>query len=102
MWFGSQAMLTRVEARLAARREQVSRLLARKPVTSFQEVRRQAFIKGALDSVETHSRLASAYKAHVEAIHQALTRGAETSAVTPSSTAGEIGMKAAKGDLGDV
>jgi hypothetical protein len=97
VYYRLQAGLAQFEAQLEARRQRLSRLLARKPAGSVQEVRRHAFIQEALNSVESRSRFIDAYKAHLEAIHQELTRGTVTNiapGVSPSDAR-------TRGDLGD-
>jgi hypothetical protein len=98
MWFSSEALLARFEAQLQARRELVSRLLARKPVTHIQERHREALIKRALSSVETRSRFANAYTAHLEALQQELAKEASDS---PSISGTTGSSTTTKGDLGD-
>jgi hypothetical protein len=96
----SQALLQHYQSRLQARRERLVRLLDRKPATKMQEYRRQAFVQGALHSVEARTRWVEAYKDHLQTLFNVLT-GADSNPSDSRAAGGGAKEREQRGDLGE-
>jgi hypothetical protein len=93
----ADARMSWLEARLKARQEALSRILATKPATKAQEFWRQAFVQRALTSVEARHQRAGIYNDHLAALEHILTGSTET-APTHVTAPEEVSAK----NLGDV
>lgn len=60
--------MTLLAARLKARRDWISRVLARKPVTKIGEMRRKALAQALQNSAEIRSNWSHAYEEHFTAL----------------------------------
>jgi hypothetical protein len=75
--------MTLLEARLKARRDWLTRVLARKPITKIGEMRRKALVQRLQNSVEVRGNWSTAYRNHFQAIEE----------IVKSSTAPEAGSE---------
>jgi hypothetical protein len=95
-----EAPMTWFEARLKARRDSLSRLLAVKPATKAQERLRDALVQRGLTSVGTRSHRASVLHDHLDAVENMLKVAAGESTGLESADAEVVsGDKGAMGDL---